>query len=112
MTNKMTISERINAISFETLTEDEFKFLIERAQKSVRKATKGERKMTKAQVENAALAEKIAEFAAGRENVTCADVEAEFGISNHKAAAILNRSGKFVKVVEGKGKVKSAWAVA
>jgi trk system potassium uptake protein TrkA len=55
---------------------------------------------------------KIAEFAAGRENVTCAEVEAEFGISNHKAAAILNRSGKFIKVVEGKGKVKSAWAVA
>ena len=47
---KTTITEQINAIAFDTLTEEQFNFLVERALKSVRKST-GERKPTKAQKE-------------------------------------------------------------
>ena len=51
---KMTITDQINAIAFDTLTEDQFNFLVERALKSVRKST-GERKPTKVQTENELL---------------------------------------------------------
>ena len=66
---------------------------------------------TKAQVANAELAEKVAEFVAEKGVVTCADVEEAFGLSNQKASAILNRSGKFAKTA-GKGKVKATWTLA
>lgn len=110
--NKMTLNDRINSISFESITEDEFNFLVERALKSVRPAAKGPRKPTKMQVANAELADKMAAYVAERGAVTCADLEAEFGLSNQKVAAILNRSGKFVKASEAKGKVKATWTVA
>lgn len=112
MTEKMTIAARVNAISYETLTEEDFQFLVERALKSVRPASKGPRKPTKTQIENAELAEKVAEYIAEAGPVTCADVMAQFNLSSQKAAAILNRSGKFVKATEAKGKVKATWTVA
>lgn len=68
-------------------------------------------KPTKAQVANAELADKVAEFVAEKGAVTCAEVEEAFGLSNQKASAILNRSGKFVKT-PAKGKVKATWAIA
>ena len=50
---KTTITERINGIAFDTLTEDDFNFLVERALKSVRKANPNAvRKPSKHQVEN------------------------------------------------------------
>lgn len=110
--NKMTLNDRINSISFESITEDEFNFLVERALKSVRPASKGPRKPTKKQIENAELADKMAAYVAEHGTVTCADLEAEFGLSNQRVAAILNRSGKFVKASEAKGKVKATWTVA
>lgn len=69
-------------------------------------------KPSKAQVANAELAEKIAEFIAENGAVTCGQVEEAFDISNQKASAILNRSGKFVKVTEAKGKVKATFGLA
>lgn len=112
MTNKMTISDRINAMAFDSLTEDDFQFLVERALKSVRPAAKGPRKPTKAQIANAELADQIAAYVAEHEAVTCAELEEAFGLSNQKISAILNRSGKFVKATEAKGKVKATYTVA
>ena len=69
-------------------------------------------KPTAKQVANAELAEKIAEYVAENGAVTCGQVEEVFGISNQKASAILNRSGKFAKATEAKGKVKATWGLA
>ena len=109
---KMTITERINAIAFDTMTEADFDFLVERALKSVRPATKGARKPTKVQVANMELADKMVAYITENGPVTIADLEDEFGLSNQKIAAILNRSGKFVKATEAKGKVKATYTVA
>lgn len=68
-------------------------------------------KPSKAQVANAELADKVAELVAEKGAVTCAEVEEAFGLSNQKASAILNRSGKFVKT-PAKGKVKATWSLA
>lgn len=69
-------------------------------------------KPTKTQVANAELADKVAEYIAENGAVTCGQVEEVFGISNQKASAILNRSGKFAKATEAKGKVKATWGLA
>lgn len=69
-------------------------------------------KPTKAQVANAELADKIVAYIAENGAVTCGQVEEAFGISNQKASAILNRSGKFTKVTEAKGKVKATFGIA
>ena len=55
---KMTITEQINAIAFDTLTEEQFNFLVERALKSVRKSN-GERKPTKVQKASALLKQMV-----------------------------------------------------
>ena len=112
MTNKMTITDRVNAMTFDSLTEDEFQFLVERALKSVRPAAKGPRKPTKAQLANAELADQMVAYVAEKGAVTCAELEEAFELSNQKVAAILNRSGKFVKATEAKGKVKATYTVA
>ena len=50
---KTTITERINGINFDTLSRDDFDFLVERALKSVRKGNPNAvRKPSKTQVEN------------------------------------------------------------
>ena len=69
-------------------------------------------KPSKAQIANAELAEKIAEYIAENGAVTCGQVEEAFNISNQKASAILNRNAKFVKVTEAKGKVKATFGLA
>ena len=68
-------------------------------------------KPTKKQAENAEIADKL--FAWIEENgpVNCGQVEAMFGISNQKASAILNRSGKFEKVAPAKGKEKATYGI-
>ena len=106
---KMNLTARINAINFETLTEDEFNFLVERALKSVHKASG---KPTKAQVARLADLEAVANFVAEKGVVTCADVEAEFGFSNQKAARLLKDAPGVVKATEAKGKAKATWTVA
>lgn len=69
-------------------------------------------KPTKTQRENAELTEKVAEFVREVGTVTCKQVEDAFGLSNQKVSAILNRSGKFVKATEAKGKEKATFKVA
>lgn len=109
---KQTISERINAINFDSMTEDEFNFLVERALKSVRPASKGPRKPTKAQLARQADLIDVANFVAEKGVVTCADVEEHFGISNQKAARLLRDAEGVVKATEAKGKAKATWTVA
>ncbi len=109
---KMNLTARINAINFENLTEDEFNFLVERALKSVRKAGKRSDKPSKAHLAYEADLAKVAEFVGERGTVTCADVMAEFGYSNQKAARALKDAPGVVKVAEAKGKAKAVWALA
>lgn len=115
MTNKMTITDRINAMAFDSLTEDEFQFLVERALKSVRPASNGQRKPSKASLEHRALTEKVAEFIGQAENpVTCQDVCEAFNVSTHKAARLLSDAVKNFGISknEAKGKNKATWFVA
>ena len=69
-------------------------------------------KPTKAQRENAELAEKVKAFIAEKGSVTCADVEEAFGMSNQKANAMLNRVIVGLVKTPAKGKVKATWAIA
>ena len=69
-------------------------------------------KPSKVQVANAEIADKLVAFIEENGVVTCGQVETMFGISNQKASAILNRSGKFVKVTEAKGKAKATFGLA
>lgn len=99
---KMTITERINGIAYETLTEEDFNFLVERALKSVRKST-GERKPTKNQVANEGLKGEI--FGILGEGLTATDAGKAVGISVQKASALLKQmvdAGEVVKVKDGK----------
>ena len=109
---KTTLTERINAIAFETLTEEDFQFLVERALKSVRPAGKRSDKPTKAQLAHQAELAKVVEFVAEKGTVTCADVMAEFGYTNQKAARALKDAPGVVKATEAKGKVKATWTLA
>ena len=88
---KMTITERINGIAYETLTEEDFNFLVERALKSVRKSN-GVRKPTKNQVANEGLK---------------ADIVNALG-EGQKASALLKQlvdAGEVVKVKDGKATI-------
>ena len=102
---KMTITERINGIAYETLTEEDFNFLVERALKSVRKAN-GVRKPTKAQKENEGV--KAQMLAILGEGMTATDAGKAVGISVQKASALLNqmvKAGEVVKVKDGKATI-------
>ena len=102
---KITITERINGINFETLTEEDFNFLVERALKSVRKAN-GVRKPTKAQKENEGV--KAQMLAILGEGMTATDAGKAVGISVQKASALLNqmvKAGEVVKVKDGKATI-------
>lgn len=99
---KTTITEQINAIAFDTLTEEQFAFLVERALKSVRKST-GERKPTKNQVANEGLKAEILGILG--EGMTATDAGKAINISVQKASALLKQMvdvGEVVKVKEGK----------
>jgi Fic family protein len=102
---KITITERINGINFETLTEEDFNFLVERALKSVRK-TNGVRKPTKNQVANEGLKAEIRN--ALGEGTTATDAGKAVGISVQKASALLKQmvdAGEVVKVKDGKATI-------
>jgi hypothetical protein len=101
---KTTITERINGINFNSLTEDDFNFLVERALKSVRKANPNAvRKPSKHQVENEGIKAQILGILG--DGKTATQVGAELGISVQRASALLNQmvDGKAVaKAKEGK----------
>jgi hypothetical protein len=108
---KATITEQINSIAYESITEEQFAFLKERALKSVRKPAEN-RKPTKNQQENAEIADKLVAYIEENGLVTCSQVEAMYGISNQRASAILNKSGRFTKVTPAKGKEKAKFGIA
>jgi Fic family protein len=102
---KMTITERINGIAYESLTEEDFNFLVERALKSVRKSN-GTRKPTKNQVANEGLKADIVN--ALGEGLTATDAGKAVGISVQKASALLKQlvdAGEVVKEKDGKATI-------
>ena len=109
---KMTIKDRINAMSFAELTQEDYDFLVERALKSIRPAHKSD-KPTKAQIERHNELMGVYQFVKdmGRP-VTCAEVQANFGwASNQKASRALNDCEGLVKI-PAQGKQKATWAIA
>ena len=101
----MTITERINGIAYESLTEEDFNFLVERALKSVRKSN-GVRKPTKNQVANEGLKADIVN--ALGEGLTATDAGKAVGISVQKASALLKQlvdAGEVVKEKDGKATI-------
>jgi len=106
----MTIKDRVNAMSFDTLTQEDFDFLVERALKSVRPASKSN-KPTKAQLARLEKLDKVRNFVTEKGMVTCADVQHEFDVSNQEAARLLKDCDGLIKT-PAKGKVKATWAVA
>lgn len=99
---KTTITEQINSIAYDSITEEQFNFLKERALKSVRKAS-GERKPTKVQKENAGVKAQLAEVLG--EGMTATDAGKAVGISVQKASALLKQmvdAGQVVREQNGK----------
>lgn len=110
---KVTIMEQINAISFEGLTKDQFDFLVERARKSVRKAS-AKKGMTKAQKENAEVKARIFAVLVKDGAMTATAVGNALGISCQKASALLKQmvdEGEVAKAKDGKATVFSALPV-
>ena len=101
---KATITERINGINFDTLTRDDFDFLVERALKSVRKGNPNAvRKPSKTQVENEGFKGQILDLLG--EGKTATQVGADLGISVQRASAILKQmvdAGTVAKAKVGK----------
>ena len=101
---KTTITERINGINFDTLTRDDFDFLVERALKSVRKGNPNAvRKPSKTQVENEGFKGQILDLLG--EGKTATQVGADLGISVQRASAILKQmvdAGTVAKAKVGK----------
>ena len=97
---KTTITERINGINFDSMTRDDFDFLVERALRSVRKANPNAiRKPSKAQVENEGFKGQILGMLG--DGMTATQVGAELGISVQRASAILKQ------MVDGKTVTKA-----
>lgn len=111
MENKMTIMDQINAIAFEGLTEDQFDFLVERARKSVRKAS-AHKGLTKAQKENEEIKDKILEVLMDKGAMTATQVGLAFGWNgSQKATALLNqmvKAGTVERIKEGRAITFSA----
>ena len=101
---KTTITERINDINFDTLSRDDFDFLVERALKSVRKGNPNAvRKPSKTQVENEGFKGQI--LGVLGDGMTATQVGAELGISVQRASAILKQmvdAGTVTKAKVGK----------
>lgn len=102
---KTTITEQINAIAYDSLTEEQFNFLVERALKSVRKGSprKG---LTKTQKENENIKGTLLETLG--EGLTATDAGKAVGISVQKASALLKQlvdAGEVVKEKDGKATI-------
>lgn len=105
---KTTITEQINAIAYDSLTEEQFDFLKERALKSVRKGSprKG---LTKTQKENEGIKDALLE--ALGEGLTATDAGKAVGISVQKASALLKQlveAGAVEKVKDSKSTIFKA----
>lgn len=106
---KMTINQKIDAIveaGIENLTAEDFAFLIERAQKSVRKPTKpGNRKPTAKQVENEEFKAQIVNILVDGPMTATQVAQALSWDGTQKAAALLTQlknAGAIVREKAGK----------
>lgn len=102
MTTKITLTEQINSITFEDLTEDQFNFLKERALKSIRKST-GERKPTKRQLDNDVI--KCQMINALGDGMTATEAGKAVDVSVQRASALLKQmveAGEVIRVQDGK----------
>ena len=116
MTEKVTLTERINSIGFETLTEEEFSFLKERALKSVRKNSgTSKRGLTKTQKENLTHKTQIVALLKEAGKMTATQIGEHFGWKgSQKATALLiqlEKEGLVERQTEGKVALFSATAV-
>ena len=103
----MTLTEQINTIAYEGLTEEDFQFLKERALKSVRKNTgKGKRGLTQTQKDNIGYKEQIVALLAENEGMTATQVAENFGWkATQKASALINQledAGLVTRAKDGK----------
>ena len=110
MAEKMNLTEQINAIAFEGLTEEQFAFLKERALKSIRKPSKT-KALTKTQKDNLVSKEKILTLLAEKGKLTATQIGEELGWKgSQKATALLTpmvKAGTVVRTKEGKLKLFS-----
>lgn len=117
MAEKMTLTEQINAIAFEGITEEQFAFLKERALKSVRKNSgTAKRGLTKTQKDNLGFKEKIVALLAEEGSMTATQVGEKLGWKgSQKASALLGqlvKEGKVNRTEEGRVTLFSAVEVA
>ncbi len=103
----MTLTEQINAIAYEGLTEENFQFLKERALKSVRKNSgTGKRGLTKTQKDNVGYKEKIVALLVEQGGMTATQVGEKLGWKgSQKASALLGqlvKEGKVNRTEEGR----------
>ena len=93
MSKKLTIAETLVAIATkyaEVMTEDEVKFLKERAEKA--SAKNANRKPTKAQTENAEIKARILDFMESGKQYTVTEVQKAMGLdSNQKTSALIRQ---------------------
>lgn len=104
MNDKMTITERINSINFDDMTQEDFNFLVDRALKSVRKGS-GVKKESKAHKENVKFAEQVDELAGDKGYVTINEVQLALGLQTPQKAQAIVKAAGYVKTdenVEGK----------
>lgn len=110
MAEKMNLTEQINSIAFEGLTEEQFAFLKERALKSIRKPSKT-KALTKTQKDNLVSKEKILTLLAEKGKLTATQIGEELGWKgSQKATALLTpmvKTGVVVRTEEGKLKLFS-----
>lgn len=105
MTTKITLTEQINSIAYEGLTEEQFSFLKARALMSIRKSRKSNAP-TKTQKENAGYKTQILTLLGEKGKMTATQVGAEFGwAGSQKATALLSqlmKDGEVIRTEEGK----------
>lgn len=99
MNDKMTITERINSINFDDMTQEDFNFLVDRALKSVRKGS-GVKKESKAHKENAKFAEQVDELAGDKGYVTINEVQLALGLQTPQKAQAIVKAAGYVKTDE------------
>ena len=99
MNDKMTITERINSINFDDMTQEDFDFLVDRALKSVRKGS-GVKKESKAHKENAKFAEQVDELAGDKGYVTINEVQLALDLQTPQKAQAIVKAAGYVKTDE------------
>lgn len=112
---KITLTEQINSIGFETLTEEQFAFLKERALKSIRKNSgNSKRGLTKTQKENLGFKGQIVDLLKEAGKLTATQIGEHFGWKgSQKATALLGqleKEGLVERQIEGKVALFSATA--